>query len=75
MKKSERQRIKRKIYSSECRVPKNRKEGKKKKGLLSAQCKEIEESNRMGKIRDLFNKIRDRGIYVCIYIFNLSSVN
>ena len=46
-----------------------------KKAFLSDQCKEIEESNRMGKIRDLFNKIRDRGIYVCVYIFNLSSVN
>ena len=30
-----------------------------KKGLLSDQCKEIEENNRMGKTRDLFNKIRD----------------
>ena len=30
-----------------------------KKALLSEQCKEIEESNRMGKTRDLFKKIRD----------------
>ena len=30
-----------------------------KKGFLSDQCKEIEENNRTGKIRDLFNKIRD----------------
>ena len=30
-----------------------------KKALLSAQCKEIEENNRMGKTRDLFKKIRD----------------
>ena len=30
-----------------------------KKALLSDQCKEIEESNRMGKTRDLFKKIRD----------------
>ena len=30
-----------------------------KKAFLSDQCKEIEESNRMGKIRDLFKKIRD----------------
>ena len=30
-----------------------------KKGLLSIQCKEIEENNRMGKTRDLFRKIRD----------------
>ena len=29
-----------------------------KKGLLSDQCKEIEENNRMGKTRDLFKKIR-----------------
>ena len=32
---------------------------RKKKALFSEQCKEIEENNRMGKIRDLFNKIRD----------------
>ena len=30
-----------------------------KKALLSDQCKEIEENNRMGKSRDLFKKIRD----------------
>ena len=30
-----------------------------KKAFLSGQCKEIEESNRMGKTRDLFKKIRD----------------
>ena len=30
-----------------------------KKGFLSDQCKEIEENNRMGKTRELFNKIRD----------------
>ena len=30
-----------------------------KKAFLSNQCKEIEESNRMGKTRDLFKKIRD----------------
>ena len=32
---------------------------KDKKAFLSAQCKEIEENNRMGKTRDLFKKIRD----------------
>ena len=36
---------------------------KEKKGEIrkkeSDQCKEIEENNRMGKTRDLFNKIRD----------------
>ena len=30
-----------------------------KKTFLSDQCKKIEESNRMGKTRDLFKKIRD----------------
>ena len=30
-----------------------------KKAFLVDQCKEIEENNRMGKTRDLFNKIRD----------------
>ena len=30
-----------------------------KKAFLSEQCKEIEEDNRMGKTRDLFQKIRD----------------
>ena len=32
---------------------------KDKKALLSDQCKEIEENNRMGNTRDLFKKIRD----------------
>ena len=37
---------------------------KDKKAFLSDQCKEIEENNRMGKIRDLFKKIRDtKGIF------------
>ena len=30
-----------------------------KKAILSDQCKETEENNRMGKTRDLFKKIRD----------------
>ena len=30
-----------------------------KKAFLSDQCEEIEEKNRMGKTRDLFEKIRD----------------
>ena len=35
-----------------------------KKAILSYQCKEIEENNRMGKMRDLFKKIRDtKGIF------------
>jgi len=32
---------------------------REKKAFLSDHCKEIEENNRMGKIRDLFKKIRD----------------
>ena len=34
-------------------------ERRDKKAFLSDQCEEIEESNRKGKIRDLFKKIRD----------------
>ena len=35
-----------------------------KKAFLNDQCKTIEESNRMGKTRDLFKKIRDtKGIF------------
>ena len=35
-----------------------------KKALLSNQCKEMEENNRMGKTRDLFKKNRDtRGTF------------
>ena len=30
-----------------------------KKAFLRAQCKEIEENNRMGKTRELFKKVRD----------------
>ena len=30
-----------------------------KKSFLSNHCKEIEETNRMGKTRDLFKKVRD----------------
>ena len=37
---------------------------REKKAFLSDQCKEIEENNRMGKIRNLFKKIRDiRGTF------------
>ena len=32
---------------------------RKKKAFLSNQRQEIEENNKMGKIRDLFKKIRD----------------
>ena len=34
-------------------------ERRDKKACLSEQCKEIEESNRMVKTKDLFKKIRD----------------
>ena len=56
-KRSEKQRRKRKIYPFDCRVPKNSKE-RDKEAFLSDQCKDIEENNRMGNIRDLFKKIR-----------------
>ena len=36
-----------------------------KKAFLSDQCKEIKESNRMGKTRDLFKKIRYQGNISC----------
>ena len=37
-----------------------------KKAFFNDQCKEIEENNRMGKIRDLFKKIRDiKGTISC----------
>ena len=36
-----------------------RKARRDKKAFISDQCKEIEENNRMGKTRDLFQKIRD----------------
>ena len=35
-----------------------RKARRDKKAFLSDQCKEIEENNRMGKTRDLFQKIK-----------------
>ena len=46
-----------KIHRFECRVPKTARRGKK--AFLSDQCKEREENSRMGKTRDLFQKIRD----------------
>ena len=61
-KRSEKQRRKGKRYPIECRVTKNSKE--RKKAFLCGQYKEIEENNTMGKIRDLFKKIRDtKGIF------------
>ena len=35
------------------------------KAFSNDQCKEIEEKNRMGKTRDLFKKIRDKGVISC----------
>ena len=49
-------RRKEKIYPFECRV--QRIARRDKKAFICDQCKEIEESNRMGKTRDLFKKIR-----------------
>ena len=43
VKRSERQGRKGKIHPTECRVPQT------SKALLNEQCKEMEESNRMGK--------------------------
>ena len=54
---SEKQRRKGKIQTSECRV--QRIARRDKKAFLSDQCKEIEENNRMGKTRDLCKKVRD----------------
>ena len=36
-----------------------------KKAFLSDRCKEIEENSRMGKVRYLLKKIRDRGNITC----------
>ena len=39
-----------------------------KKAFLGDQCNKIEENNRMGKIRDLFKKIRViKGIFLAIF--------
>jgi len=40
-----------------CRVPENNK--KRQEDILSEQCKQMEENNRMGKTRDVFKKIGD----------------
>ena len=58
LRKEEKQKQRRKgeIYPTECRVPKTARRDKK---VLSEQCQETEENNRMGKTRDLFKKIRD----------------
>ena len=54
-KRSEKQR-KGKIYPLECRFQRIARIDKK--AFLSDQCKEIEENNRMGNTRDLFQKMR-----------------
>ena len=64
-KKGKEQRRKGKTHLSECTVPKNSKKNSEvnsaqfQRTARSEQCKEIEENNRMGKTRDLFEKIRD----------------
>ena len=55
-KRSDRQRRKVKIYPFECKFPNIAR--RDKKTFLGGQCKKIEENNRMGKTRDLFEKIR-----------------
>ena len=55
-KRSEKQRIKEKIYHLNAEFQRIARSDKK--AFLSDQCKEIEENNRMGKTRDLFKKIR-----------------
>ena len=56
-KRSKKKRRKGKIFPFECRF--QRIPRRDKKAFLSDQCKEIEDNNRMGKTRDLFQKIRD----------------
>ena len=61
-KKSEKQRRKGKIYLFDAEF--QRIARRNKKAFLSDLYKEIEENNRMGKARDLFQKIRDtKGIF------------
>ena len=57
-KKSEKQRRKGKIHTH-LNAEFQRIVRRDKKAFLSDRCKEIEENNRMGKIRYLFKKIRD----------------
>ena len=56
-KRSEKQRRKGKIMHLNAEFQRTAR--RDKKAFLSHQCKEIEGNNRMGKIRDLFKKIRD----------------
>ena len=56
-KESEKQGRKGKIYLTNTEFQRRAK--RDKKTFLNEQCKEVEENNRMGKIRDLFKKIGD----------------
>ena len=56
-KNSEKQGRKGKIYITNTEFQRIAK--RDKKTFLNEQCKEVEENNRMGKIRDLFKKIGD----------------
>ena len=53
----QRAREKGKDIRTECRVPENSR--KDKKAFVNEQCKEVEENNRMGKVKDLFKKVGD----------------
>ena len=57
VKRSERQRRKRKIYPLNAEF--QRIAWRDNNAFLSDQCKEVEENNRMEKTRGLFKKIRD----------------
>ena len=57
MKRRERHMRKGKIYHLNAEI--QRIARRDKKAFLSDQCKEIDENNRIGKIRDLLKKIRD----------------
>ena len=46
-----------------------------KKAFLSDQCKEIEENDKMGKIRDLFKKIRDTNAPFHAKMFSIKNRN
>ena len=48
-----------KEQQGEIRKPSSKRKKERKKAFLRDQGKEIEENNRMGKIRDLFKKIGD----------------
>ena len=56
-KRSKKHRRKGKIYHLDAEFQRTAR--RDKKTFLSEQSKEIEENNRMGKIRDLFNKVGD----------------